>query len=247
MNFPALFKIELLKLFRKSNVIFFFLSIYLFVTPISRGLDEISKEKVVLAGDFYLSIVNSFSIFGMLLLALFIVNSVGNEINEGSFRKALAVGVTKYEYLKGKLILIVVISLFVVFCALLVFFLFGFFSFKIPFDGLLKGVIGLSILKQFLSLFYAGLFGLFLILTFRNRTIGLVFFPFWLITEFFVYLFGYSGEIKTFYEFFPGIAGWLFYTSPIFSIEQFLIVIIYSTIFVTSSWYGLVLREEKSL
>ncbi len=243
MSYCVLFRIEWIKLFRKSNVLFFFLSAYLIFTPVARGFDAINQG--VEARDLFLSIVNSFSVMGMVLMAVFVVNSVGNEINEGSFRKALATGLTKGDFFTGKIVLILLISLFIVFSTLLIYLLFGLLVFSMPLKDVLNVIGGLSVLNQLGGLMLAGLFGLFFIFTFRNRTIGLVFYPFWLITEFFVYLFGFKDYYGGFYEFFPGIAGWQLYNSTSFDIQNVIIVIIYSAIFLTSAWYGLVLREEK--
>ncbi|MFW5663878.1 MAG: hypothetical protein ACOCYD_02455 [bacterium] len=91
----------------------------------------------------------------------------------------------------------------------------------------------------------AAFFGLFIIMVFRNRTNGLVFFPFWFLTEFIVYLFDRSGTQRLFSVYFPGISSYELYTMPVFDVKSMAITLIYATIFLTAAWYGLTMREEK--
>ena len=246
MGLRTLLKIEYIKLFRRSNVLFFFLFLYLIITPIGRGLDLMQEEGLVNATEFYIGIVDSFSIFGMLLLAIFIVNSTGNEFNEGSYRKVLATGLSKKDFFTGKLFLMIIASLFVIFFSLLIYFAFGALTIKVSFYGLINGINPVSILNQFTALFLAGVFGLFFIAVFRSRTIGLVFFPFWFLTEWVVYLFGVTDTARIPSGFFPGVAGWSLYNSSNFDSGLFIIAVIIISIFLICAWSGLILREERS-
>ncbi|TVQ09274.1 MAG: hypothetical protein EA361_15555 [Bacteroidetes bacterium] len=246
MSLRNLVHIEYLKLFRKSNLLFLFLAVYLFVTPIGRGYDELKIAESLSVDDLFLAMVNSFSVMGLLLLAIFMVNNTGNDFNEGSYRKSLAIGLTRGDYLKGKLLLSGFLCLFVIISTLLLYFVFSIFFLKAGIIEVLQGINFLSLLNQLIALSGAAFFGLFIIMVFRNRTIGLVFFPFWFITEFIVFLIDRSGTQRLFSVYFPGISSYELYTMQVFDVKSMAITLIYATIFLTAAWYGLTLREEKA-
>lgn len=246
MTLVNLARIEYIKLFRKSNLLFFFLAVYLFITPIGRGYEELKVMDNPVAGDFFMAMVNSFSIMGLLLMAIFMVNSTGNDFNEGSYRKGIAMGLSIQDYYKGKLLLSGFLSVFVILSVLLIYLIFAVLFLRTDAVDIAKGINPASILNQFIALTSAAYFGLFFIMFFRNRTIGLVFFPFWFITEFIVYLLDKSGTQRLFAEFFPGISSYELFTSPDLELQSLMVVIIYITIFLTMAWYGLSLREEKA-
>ena len=245
MSPKILLQIELVKLFRRSNVLFFFLFLYLFVTPVGRGIDMLKREELPVSSDVFMIIVGAFAIFGMLAMALFMVNNTGNDFNENSYRKGIANGLSKAGYFSGKLIFMLIISGLILFFTFLVYFIFGFFSGNFSLHEMVRGVSLLSVFHQLVALLYAGSWGLFMIMVFRNRTIGLVFFPFWMFTEIIVYVFSKAGYLWSLHGFFPGIAGYQLYTQPDFNLLQLGVVIIWGTVFITAAWYGLELREEK--
>ena len=245
MSLKNLIHIEYLKLFRRSNLLFLFLTIYLFITPLTRAYDKISRieSASVTVDDFFVAMVNSFSVMGMLLLAIFMVNNTGNDFNEGSYKKNLAFGLSPGDYMKGRLMLSGALIAFVMLATLLLYFIFSFIYFDTGFINVLRAVNIYSLINQAFALISAAGFGIFFIMVFRNRTIGLVFFPFWFITEFIVYLLDRSGRIRLLSEYFPGASAYDLYTFIGFDITLLAVVIIYITIFFTGAWYGLLLRR----
>ncbi len=246
MNISTLIKIEYTKLFRRSNILFLFLFLYLMLTPVGRVSDQFFDATSVNSLDFLKVTLQSISIFGMLLMAIFLVNNTGNDFNEGSYRKNLAVGLTKRDYFIGKLLLIFFFSVFVIVFTIFSYLSFGTFAYKLSLYSLFEEILSINLLNQFLALFNAGLFGLFFITVFRNRIIGLVFFPFWLFTEFVLLIVNELKTLKLPVGFFPGRACFNLYNSHVFDLEALVIVIVISIIFITSAWLGLFLREEKS-
>lgn len=245
MFYKTLFYLEYIKLLRKSNILFLFLAIYLFATPIGRGFDEINSAEQLSAEDIFIAMVNSFSIMGLLLLSIFMVNSIGNEFSEGSYRKNLAMGLTKTDYMKGKIMLILFLLLFIIVSTLVIYFIFSFFFLKSSFLEVFKAINLVSILNQSTALLGSSFFGLFIIMVFRNRTIGLVFFPFWFVTEFIVFIVNRSGNSRLISDYLPGVSFYGLYIKQMFDMHSFSIAVIYATIFFVSAWYGLELREEK--
>ncbi len=235
--------LELARLFRRSNILFFFLFVYVLLTPIGRFIDHTSHTTN--ASIFYEGFVHSISLFSMLLMAIFIVNNIGNEFNEGSYRKMLVVGLEKKEYFAGKLILVVIIAFLVTVCCSALYFLLGLLVVEGSILDLLIGLSFCGVLDQFFGLIFIGLFGLFFIMVFRSRTIGLVFFPFWFFTEFFAYLLSKTNKNLIIADYLPGVLGWRLHNSRFDNDLQILMVIIFTTIFITAAWYGLALREEK--
>lgn len=246
MSVRELVHIEYLKLFRKSNLLFLFLAVYLFITPIGRGFDELKVAENLTVDILFFALVNSFSVMGLLLLAIFMVNNTGNDFNEGSYRKSIAIGLTRGDYLKGKLLLSGFLCMFVLVSTLLLYLIFSIFFLKAGFLEVLHGINFFSLLNQLIALSCAAFFGLFIIMVFRNRTIGLVFFPFWFITEFIVYLIDRSGTQRLFSVYFPGTSSYELYTMSAFDVKSMAITLIYATIFLTAAWYGLTMREEKA-
>lgn len=242
MNLKNLIHIEYLKLFRRSNLLFLFLAIYLFSAPLMRGFDKINQIENVTVDDFFVAMVNSFSIMGLLLLAIFMVNNTGNDFNEGSYKKSRAMGLSPGDYMKGKLLLSGFLIVFVILSTLLLYFIFTSIYLKPGFINIVLGVNFYSLINQMVALVSATGFGLFFIMVFRNRTIGLVFFPFWLITEFILFLIDRSGFLRLYSEFLPGVSAYELYTFTGIDITLLAVVIIYISIFFTGAWYGLTLR-----
>mgnify|MGYP001008416606 FL=1 len=83
-------KVEFIKLFRKSNVLFLLVLAYLYLTPISTLLQE--TKTISNALELYTQSQISLSIISLLVMAIFFTNSIGNDFVEGSYRKLIAIG-----------------------------------------------------------------------------------------------------------------------------------------------------------
>lgn len=247
MSWKNVIYVEYLKLFRRSNLVFLFLAAYLFITPIGRGFDELKAAETITSTDLFFAMVNAFSFMGLLLLAIFMVNNTGNDFQEGSYKKCLAIGLSQQAYFLSKLGLSAFLGLFVISSSLIVYFVFSIFLFKAGFGATVLGISWYSLLNQLVALFGAAFFGLFMIMVFRNRTIGLVFFPFWFFTELIVYIIDRSGARNLFSSYLPGVSFYELYTLPVFDLKVMAIAVIYVTLFLTSAWYGLVLREIRAV
>jgi hypothetical protein len=222
------------------------LAIYLFITPVSILRRELGETYLVTASELFFSIVNAFSLMVLVVVAIFIVNNTGNEFNEGSYRKSLANGLSHKAFFAGKLLIILFLVLFLVVSILLLYLSIGTLGYQFPIGELIRSISPFSLLNQTLAIFHAGLFGLFFIMVFRNRTIGLVFFPFWTVTEFVLHLFDRLQTFKGFTVYLPGVSGFRLFNSHGFDLELYIPVLVISAIFTISAWYGLVLREEKA-
>ncbi len=246
MTFHQILHIEFIKLFRRSNILFFFLMIYVLNSPVYRATAAVREQPMMLSSAFFEIVTGStLAIFGMLLLAIFMVNSIGNEFNEGSYRKSIAAGLKKSSFFYGKLFLILIPTLLIIFWILLTYSLLGIFAYDYSISNLLQGINIIKTLHVGIALYYAGLLGLFFISVFRNRTIGLVFFPFWFVPEFFLTVFSLTGRINIPHDFLPGAAGWQLFTSNGFEPKYLAIVALYSAICIIASFLALRLREEK--
>lgn len=69
---------------------FLFLAVNLYITTSGTGYDELKVIENPVASVFFIEIVNFFSVMGLFLMAIFLVNSSGNDFNEGSYRKRIA-------------------------------------------------------------------------------------------------------------------------------------------------------------
>lgn len=176
-------------------------------------------------------------------MAIFFVNSIGNDFNEGSYRKLIAMGLSKKSYLTGKALLVILVSIFIFFFNLTVYYTFGILNFDYAFIDLTRSIPYAGILNQIIALICAGLFGIFFISVFRNRTIGLVFFPFWLGIEFYLKLMEQIKNLQ-FVKFIPGNALFNLYTKSTFESGTFIIVAFTGILFFIVSWIGLKYREE---
>lgn len=242
-KFLKVYKYEKVKLFRRSNVLFILLVIYLYLTPLSVSSREVSSNSSleVLFG----SMMSSFSVVSLLVMSLFFVNSVGNDFVEGSYRKSLAIGLSKKEYLLGKLVLVLMFSTAIFLVNFLIFLIVAKFKINQNLPSVLEFVSIVIPINQILSLFCAGLFGLFFIVLFRNRVLGLVFFPFWLSIEFIARIYGVKKKVFPYSDFFPGNASYNLYNSIDFDWKYFLVITIISFLFIICIWAGLEYREEK--
>ena len=237
-------RLELARLFRRSNILFFFLSVYVFITPIGRFSSSMSQK--ISTEDMFTGTIESMSIFALLLMSIFMINNIGNELNEGSYRKMLALGLDKRQYFEGKLFLILLIAFSITLLCVVVYCMLVIFVVDNSIVDILSGINLYGALHQFIGLSFIGLFGLSFIMVFRSRTVGLVFFPFWFFTEFFAFLMTKTKTNILIADYMPGVLGWSLHNNQINSNQQVLMLIIYSTIFITTAWYGLVLRDEKN-
>ncbi|MFO8234678.1 MAG: ABC transporter permease [Bacteroidales bacterium] len=240
-NYIIAFKIELVKLFRHSNVLFLFLIVYLNLTPISLSYQIV--DSTTISDDFFTNFSAHFAIYSLLIMAIFFVNSIGNDFSEGSFRKLIAMGLSKQSYLIGKILLIILFSLFILFLNVILYYILGILKFEYAFFDLTSSIPYAGIFNQTIALICAGLFGLFFITVFRNRIIGLVFFPFWVSIEFYFKL---MEQIKDLYfaKFIPGNALFNLYANPAFEFDSFIIIALIGSFFFIASWSGLKHREE---
>lgn len=236
------FRIEKMKLFRRSNILFIFLIAYLYLTPFSASLRELSKNESL--GILYSSLMNNLSIISLLIMSLFFVNSIGNDFTEGSYRKSLVMGLERKEYIFGKVILIFIISVIIFTLNILIYYIIASYRTNIGIWGLTKVIPLIAPFNQIIALFCAGLFGLFIIVLFRNRVIGLVFFPFWFTIEFGAKLLEAKKNFP-YTRFIPGNASFNLYNSSSFELANTIIVTSICLVFILSTWAGLEYREEK--
>ena len=245
MTICRLASLELLRLIRRSNVIFLFLCAYVLITPVGRALDQTLIQQDAPAILFYSMIINSTAPFALLLSALFMVNNVGNELQEGALRKLLSLGLTKNQFLTGKFVLVCLLSLIVIFSILLTSFGLGLLLVRTPFYDLLQSVSFIQLFNMVSSLIAAGMFGLSCILLFRSRAIGLVFFPFWASTELVFYLLAKAKKLPGFIHKLPGQLFWQTFNSH--SIEPFSLFVLglYTGLFFLLAWAGLYMRDVR--
>jgi hypothetical protein len=245
MPLIAMIKVEYLKLFRRSNLLFIFLSLYLFITPVGRGFDTLRENATVSAGGFLGVLSESMAIFSMLMMAVFMVNNLGVDFNEGSYRRSIALGMKKIEFFSGKVFLILLLSFGIILLKYCIYFVFGLALFKLPLTDLLLAFTDPNMIFFFVGLVFAGFFGMAFMTVFRNRSIGLVFFPIWMLTEIFVLAFSLSGRLGINHNLFPGIAGWQIQTTTNTEPIIYFVVIGYFSVFILSSYFGLTLREVR--
>lgn len=246
MTISQLFRIEFIKLFRRSNVLFFFLAIYVIITGYESGLSILREETEPLPIDLFKALSHGMSVWSLLFMALFMVNNIGNEIVEGTFRKNIAMGLSRRDYYLGKLILMVLFNFMVISFLWFSYFLFVLLSNRL--SVLQIEIPPLFIFTQFVSLSIAGLFGMCFIMAFRNRIIGLVFFPFWFVPEFFIFIMESSGRFGTsISDYLPGVTAFKLFSGSSHSWHVLVIGIVIAVMFGIISWFGLRLREEKPL
>lgn len=241
VNYANALKIEFIKLFRRSNVLFLFLIVYLSLTPLSLSHKMGSQGNEIRI--FFTNFSIYVSIISLLIMSIFFVNSVGNDFNEGSYRKLIAMGLTKKAYLMGKIVLVIVFSLFIFFFDIILYYFIGTLEYNYTLIDLIKSIPLIAIFNQIIALICAGLFGLFFITVFRNRIIGLVFFPFWLSLEFSFKILEKLKEVE-FVKYLPGNAFFNLFIKTSFVIENFIIVLSTGLLFIIASWAGLKYREE---
>lgn len=245
MPLVAIIKVEYLKLFRRSNLLFIFLSLYLFITPVGRGFDALREKATASAGELLGVLSESMAIFSMLMMALFMVNNLGVDFHEGSYRRSIALGMTRKEYFSGKIFLVLLLGFGILLLKTFLFVVFGLALFNLPFNELLPALADLNMIYFFVGLAYAGFFGMAFMSVFRNRSIGLVFFPIWMLTEIFIMAFSLSGRAVINHNLFPGIAGWQLQTATNTEPVVYIVVIGYFAVFVLSTYFGLSLREVR--
>lgn len=236
-------RIEFIRLFRHSNVLFLFLAFHLLLSPLSL-IHQIGNETLEI-NLYYEYFSKHFSIFTLMIVALFFVNSAGNDFTEGSYRKLIAMGMKRVEYIIGKFVLLLIMSIVVILLMIVLTFLFGVFSFDYSFSDLLEAFLPVSVLNQLMALTCAGLFGLFIIVLFRNRVIGLVFIPFWLSAEFSLRILSERDGTLQIVNYLPGNACYNLYSEISFHQALFLKVFFLCTFFLVGIILIMNNREER--
>ncbi|MDD4385013.1 MAG: ABC transporter permease [Bacteroidales bacterium] len=237
-------KVEFIKLFRKSNVLFLLVLAYLYLTPISTLLQE--TKTISNALELYTQSQISLSIISLLVMAIFFTNSIGNDFVEGSYRKLIAIGLNKKEYIIGKLLLTLLFSTLIFGMNLSLYLILGITKLDTSLSMLSSHLTVALVLNQILSLFTAGVFGFLFIAVFRNRVVGLVFFPLWLSIEFTFRLMEYHSEIKILTTFSPGNALFNLYNTLNIEFIPLIIVVTTCILFITIIYQNLKHRDEKS-
>ncbi|MDY0201520.1 MAG: hypothetical protein WC951_05095 [Bacteroidales bacterium] len=236
-------KVERIKLFRRSNILFLLILAYLYLTPLSNF--SLQTETIPNVLEFYTKLQIFLSPISLLAMALFFVNSIGNDFVEGSYRKLIAIGLSKKEYIAGKLLLTLLFSTLIFAMNLVLYFIYGITKLNASLPILLNNLTIAIVLNQILSLFAAGVFGFLIIAVLRNRTVGLVFFPFWLSIEFGFRLFGKHAENEVLTTFSPGNALFNLYNTLNFELIPLIIVITTAILFITIIYQSLKHRDEK--
>ena len=245
MSLKTILSLEFTRLFRRSSLVFLFLAMYVLLTPIGRGVDQFRSNETYLLSELYQIIAGSISIFGMLFMALFWVNNIGNEFNERSYRKLLVLGVQKKEYLTGKLLMSLLLAMVFLAFTLIVYVSLAIIFTEETIFVALGSISMASMFNQLLALYLPALFGLFIVIVFRSKTVGLIFFPFWFFTELFFYIQSMINHSNVFVGFLPGVIGWNMYNShQLMEFKYYFAAIMYAVIFITSSWFGLKLRDD---
>ncbi len=157
----------------------------------------------------------------------------------------VALGMTKKEYFSGKIFLVLLLGFGILVLKSFIFIVFGLALFNLPFNELILALADINMFFFFVGLVYAGFFGMAFISAFRNRSIGLVFFPIWMLTEIFILAFSLSGRVVINHILFPGIAGWQLQTTTNTEPVVLIVVIAYFAVFTLSSYLGLTLREVR--
>lgn len=237
-------KVERIKLFRRSNILFLLILAYLYLTPLSNF--SLQTETIPNVLEFYTKLQIFLSPISLLAMALFFVNSIGNDFVEGSYRKLIAIGLSKKEYITGKLLLTLLFSILIFVMNLALYFIFGTTKLNASLSILSNHLTVALILNQILSLFTAGVFGFLIIAVFRNRVIGLVFFPLWLSIEIAFWFFEYRAENKILTTFSPGNALFNLYNTLNIEFMPLIIVVTTCILFLTIIYQSLKHRDEKS-
>ena len=236
-------KIELVKLFRKSNILSLLVFGYLYFGMLYTISQETKATPSEL--DFYTNLQIILSPIGLLVMALFFVNSIGNDFVEGSYRKLIALGLSVKEYLVGKLMLILLFAALILLSNTALFYLFGMVKLNSSTPVLLGCITIPSIVNQTIALFTAGVFGFLFVAVSRNRVIGLVFFPLWLSFEFVFRLMEYRSDTKLLTTFSPGNALFNLYNTTNADAKPLLVVLITGIVFVTTIYLSLKYRDVK--
>ena len=245
MHLKAIFKTEIIKLFRRSNLLFIFLAIYLLITPVGRAYDAMREKVLTDPVELLLVLSESMAIFGMLLMAAFMVNNTGAEFQEGSYRRSIASGMKKTEFFSGKILLILFIGLCLIAGKICLYVIFGITMFRFPSGDLFWSLIHPQLIRFYSAMVFAGLFGFSFISVFKNRSVGLVFFPLWMLTEVFIFGFSLSEKTALNHNLFPGIAAWQIQSSSPPEQSVFIVFLGYLMLFIASSYFSIMLREVR--
>jgi len=246
INPLVLLKIEAYKLFRSSNFVLFFLFLTFFMPSFS-SIARIARMSGLSEPDFFSGYYASICAGALLLMALFGVNSAGKEFNEGSYRRALALGYSKTDFFLGKLQAISIFGLLIISFTFVMFVLIGLFEPSNPYYFQLSRIPFLSLGFKLFALFYAGILGFTFINSFRNTSFGLVFFPVLMFTEITLHIMArLENNLGSFVNYMPGTIGWHLFNANTFNPKAFGLVALYSIVLVVVGYWVLMIKEEKS-
>jgi ABC-type transport system involved in multi-copper enzyme maturation permease subunit len=245
MRPSVLARLEIIKLFRMSNFVLFFLFLTFFL-PQSGTINSVARMSGLLESDFFSAYFASVCAGALLLMTLFGVNSAGKEFSEGSFRRALAMGYTKTDFYLGKLQAISFFGILILFFTLLMYIVFGLTEFNLAFSFDLSTIPFFSLAYKFFALFYAGVLGLTFIIMFRNTAFGLVFFPVLMFTEITLHIFArLENQINSFVNYMPGTVGWHLFNTNDFDAKAFSMVAFYTIFLIGLSYWRLNTQELR--
>lgn len=241
----VLAKIELIKLFRMSNIVLFFLFLMLFLPQESTTI-RVSKMAGLFEPNLFSAYYAKVCAGALLLMALFGVNSAGREFSEGSYLRTLAMGYTKTDFYLGKLQAISIFSILILLFTFIMYILAGYTEPQLPFLFDLSSIPLLSLANKFFSLFYSGVIGFTFIILFRNTSLGLVFFPVLLIVEIVMHVLArIENQTNSFISFMPGTVGWRLFNSNDFDTKALSIVVLYTIILIGLSYWRLMKKDMR--
>jgi len=215
--------------------------------PSFGSADSIARMSGLSEPDFFSAFYASVCAGALLLMALFGVNSAGKEFSEGSYRRALALGLTKTDFFNGKLQAISILGFIIISFSFLMFLLFTLFYTNNPFPFEISNIPFLSLFYKFFALIYAGILGFTFIISFRNTSFGLVFFPVLMFTEFILHISArMENNPSIFLNYMPGTVGWHLFNSNTFNLNAFGLVALYSIVLIVVGYLVLMIKEEKS-
>lgn len=245
MRPSVLARLEIIKLFRMSNFVLFFLFLTFFL-PQSSTMESVARISGLFEPDLFSAYYAKVCAGALLLMALFGVNSGGKEFSEGTYRRALAMGYTKTDFYLGKLQAISIFAILILFFTFMMFMLVGLTEPNLTFSFDLAIIPFFSLAYKFFALFFAGVLGLTFIIMFRNTAFGLVFFPVLMFVEIFLNMIArIENQINSFVNYMPGTVGWHLFNTNDFDVKAISIVAFY-TIFLVGLSYWRLNKQEMS-
>lgn len=245
MTPSVLVRLEIIKLFRMSNFVLFFLFLTFFL-PQAGTMESVARISGLFEPNLFSAYFAKVCAGALLLMALFGVNSAGKEFSEGSYRRALAMGYTITDFYLGKLQAISIFAILILLFTFIMFMLVGFAEPKLAFSFDLATIPFFSLAYKFFALFFAGVLGLTFIIVFRNTSLGLVFFPMLLIAEIFLNMIAkIEKQTDSIVNFMPGTVGWHLFNTNDFDAKAFSMVAFYTIFLIGLSYWRLNTQELR--